>query len=981
MKKQPDFWLNFADVFVLWSLAVAQPLYSLLASQPEFFVARGAGFWAIAGFVVTLSLLLPLLLFGLEVALSAGRVSKVPHFLIVAGLTGLLLYPPLKRAFQLGSLRYFAAALLVGIILSALYLNFRRRALSMVVLLPVVLIFPLIFLLSPSIRSLLRSDEELASFPKVSADAPVVLVVFDEFPVVSLMKENQELDVGRYPNFAALAREATWYRNASAVAESTAHALPAILDGCYPDPDARRPATAVGHPDSLFTLLGGSYRFNVIENTTRVCPDKLRTRLPVRGNRITSWFSDLTVLYLHIVAPTRISSRLPDVSHSWKDYGAVVPLSDSDDPKYVFEEFLKRIEPSDSTLNFVHIRLPHFPWSYLPDGKRCCKPEMTVRGTVGTNDVGEDPSRWADDNWAVTQGYQRHLLQVGMADWLIGRLVARLKEQGIYDESLIVITADHGTSFRLGDSRRALTSGNYVDIIAVPLFIKKPYQTAGAVDDRNVEAVDILPTITDILKIQLPWKVDGVSALGKAPDRPIKQVIPDYRGRQVFDGRLKAKADAVRRQVELFGSGDWRGVFRIGLPPQMVEKRASEFAVSSTLPIEYEIAEEPFFQDFDPDADRVRTLISGELARPLPSHFVPAKLVISANDRIVAFTESYRDGDKERFAAMTSDSDFVRGPNLVEVFVLSGTPETPVLERLRKRAEPPYQLGTKLSFGRDGNGVRYLARGWSFPEKNVRWNDGPEAEIVLPMAKPQGVVLLQADVAGFLRAGKVARQQVRILIDGEKVGEWSLRHSDFREESLILQPEVFKKQDRLVLRFEAPDAVSPLAIGVAKDVRRLGFALRSLTLSDGKGLGVYKWGDKLRFGVGGNCAPYRRSGWSAPEEGINWNDGTQAEVQLPLPAPKGLVVLEIFAKPFVVPGKVNQQRLRILINGQVAGEKILTRPDFQDIVFEIPAGLVTGGLALVTLETPDAAAPQQIGTSADQRRLAIAVRTLCFRLK
>jgi len=209
-----------------------------------------------------------------------------------------------------------------------------------------------------------------------------------------------------------------------------------------------------------------------------------------------------------------------------------------------------------------------------------------------------------------------------------------------------------------------------------------------------------------------------------------------------------------------------------------------------------------------------------------------------------------------------------------------------------------------------------------------------------------------------------------------------VRHSDFAREALLLPPEVFKNQDRVVLTFETPDAVSPFVLGVARDVRRLAFALRSLTLSAADASGFYKWGETLDFGSGGNSLPYRLGGWSGPEAGISWNDGTKAELAFPMLPPKGPVVMELFAKPFLVDGKVDRQRLRVLVNGQPAGEITLIKPDFQEIVVEIPANLFgASGAAALSLETPDAASPREIGAGPDQRRLAIAVKTLKLRMK
>ena len=70
--------------------------------------------------------------------------------------------------------------------------------------------------------------------------------------------------------------------------------------------------------------------------------------------------------------------------------------------------------------------------------------------------------RWVDDEWPVLQEYRRHLTQVRYVDTLLGRLLDRLKAQGLYDRSLVVVTGDHGVSFRPGVPSRDSTTRPYL---------------------------------------------------------------------------------------------------------------------------------------------------------------------------------------------------------------------------------------------------------------------------------------------------------------------------------------------------------------------------------------------------------------------------------------------------------------------------------------------------------------------------------------
>src|SRR3954469_24811309 len=91
----------------------------------------------------------------------------------------------------------------------------------------------------------------LCAAPAYAArDTPVVLVVFDAFRVTLLEDADGNIDATRFPNIAALAGQATWYRNATTAHENTIFSVPAILDGRAPQPGTH--PTLDSHPNNLF---------------------------------------------------------------------------------------------------------------------------------------------------------------------------------------------------------------------------------------------------------------------------------------------------------------------------------------------------------------------------------------------------------------------------------------------------------------------------------------------------------------------------------------------------------------------------------------------------------------------------------------------------------------------------------------------------------------------------------------------------------
>ena len=194
------------------------------------------------------------------------------------------------------------------------------------------------------------------------------------------------------------------------------------------------------------------------------------------------------------------------------------------------------------------------PFEYVPSGRRYSAPDYQ-----GHREGGEGLFRRSDP-WLPLVLHQRHLLQVGLVDRFVGRLLDRLKAQGIYDEALIIITADHGVSFQHGLPRRTSTDGTRGAVMLVPLIIKLPNQVAGFISDRNVETVDIVPTIASVLSTRVPYDVDGRSLLAAQTERTEKVFVQRNRIRVIVESRrgvTSAGGSVSRTAGRTSGSRSW----------------------------------------------------------------------------------------------------------------------------------------------------------------------------------------------------------------------------------------------------------------------------------------------------------------------------------------------------------------------------------------------------------------------------------------
>jgi hypothetical protein len=839
-----DLALNSIDILTLTAFAVVQPLFGLLGRSAGFFLAHRSqpvDFLALVLFVYAIPAGIPILIEWL-VALAKPKALAPLHRVVLALL---LTIDALRVARRTGlpGVVSLLIAIGAGIFLAVLYMRIRTWWRSLIWVSPAVVVFPaLLLFFSPASTFVLPSSGPPAAGSRVGNPVPIVMIVFDEFPLASLMDADGQIDRASYPNFAELAREGTWYRNATTAGESTLLALPAILSGRYPDPKHLRLPDADAFPNNLFTLLSSAYRMNVTENDTRLCPEQLCAEEPPPAiPRIANLLEDAAVLSLYTILPADFTGPLPDVTQSWGHFRKGSPehptvamwmkfgeLTDWHDRPRRFREFVASIRPSAwPTLNFLHVLLPHAPWTLLPSGQEYAPPEAKIRGLVGINDRGADPNHWTGDAWAAAQSYQRHLLQVEFVDRLVGSLVTRLRDTGLYDSTLLVITADHGTSFLPSDSRRGVTGTNHADLMAIPLFIKYPHQERAGIDDRNAENVDILPTALEVLKLKTTYRPEGVSLLGQPPAaRRVKTVASD-KVTFAFSPGMDALLASVRRKIEMFGGAGRYDVYRLGDRYGWIGKTVPA-ATPEERGIACQLDRGAYYWNVDLTAPTVLTDITGHLDRPQAG--APAELAVAVNGTIRTITESYRDGDQERFAALVPEDALRRGRNDIAVFLVRGASQLGLIPRAATKG---YAWGTLLSFGRDGSALPYYGIGWSTPEEGITWSDGHLASLYLPAPPPRGDVTLTARLSAFAAPGKLDRQRIRVLANHHEVAQWTA-NQEFGDYTATIP-----KQDLdaavLEIAFDLPEAACPVEIGAGADSRTLGVAVSSIKLDQQEG--------------------------------------------------------------------------------------------------------------------------------------------------
>jgi hypothetical protein len=342
------------------------------------------------------------------------------------------------------------------------------------------------------------------------------------------------------------------------------------------------------------------------------------------------------------------------------------------------QKFLASIGPSSKPqLDYAHIELPHQPWQFISTLQR-----YEVAGTFSVVFYGKA---------AATLARTRHLLQVQATDTALGDVMAKLKESGAYDDSLIVVTADHGAAFTDGLPNRTVVEGNYPQIMWTPLFIKYPGQRAGKVDDRPAQSVDVLPTVADVLGAEIPWEVDGSSLLGPVkPEFPRRMYQYPIATEQVanapsvtsdrpyltFDGRAGFE-EVLKGRAAVPGGDPALRIYRVGPYGGLVGKSPDPY-VGASFPGGLAIRDLEKFDDVDKSAPVVDWVDNDGFIGPITGS---PWVAIAVNGRVAMVTPTEPLKDKGAHLEFLVPPELLHdGKNSVSAYVVSGTAKKPVLQ-------------------------------------------------------------------------------------------------------------------------------------------------------------------------------------------------------------------------------------------------------------------------------------------------------------
>jgi arylsulfatase A-like enzyme len=218
-------------------------------------------------------------------------------------------------------------------------------------------------------------------------------------------------------------------------------------------------------------------------------------------------------------------------------------------------------EPATPFLLYVHVTDPHFP--YVPPARAAraflrAPPSPAQMDALadrlrelhnGRDRWGSRPAPVASADVALARSLYDG--EIRFADEYFGRLLDLLRARALLDDSVVVLTSDHGEEFM---EHGGVGHGQTLhrEVVHVPMLVRMPGGAGGGGHvDRLVRLTDVLPTVLDAVGIPTPTGLDGVSWLAPQPpaasvEAPAMLLLGPFDQQAVIAGRWKAIRDFTR---------------------------------------------------------------------------------------------------------------------------------------------------------------------------------------------------------------------------------------------------------------------------------------------------------------------------------------------------------------------------------------------------------------------------------------------------
>jgi len=371
---------------------------------------------------------------------------------------------------------------------------------------------------------------------KMNKKPNVILITIDALRADHLgfmgYKENISLNIDK------LAEESSVFTQAFSVSSLSSYSFPAILASTYPDkkPDVlisevlkkEGYITAAFHCNpflSAFFGYGKGWDFfeDIVPAESNIIKRKKTFSFFLNLFReiafstfpgIYYWIRYLGAKYLKIKIPgesslpVKFQVNAAYINRLIKDF--IYSIKNKEKPFFIWSHYLDVHEPYFSR----EFYFPDKNYSFLNDLRIQRFPQH-----LGLHQYEHKRALRRYMKKYLKQGTDCYDYGIEYMDYQIGELMRFFKKENVYDDSIIIITADHGDEF-LEHGGGSHLPKLYNEVLHVPLLIKIPGEGLKVIN-KKVSLIDLSPTICNLLGIKVDSSFKGENLFEKSDEKPI----------------------------------------------------------------------------------------------------------------------------------------------------------------------------------------------------------------------------------------------------------------------------------------------------------------------------------------------------------------------------------------------------------------------------------------------------------------------------
>ena len=373
-----------------------------------------------------------------------------------------------------------------------------------------------------------------ASIPAASSRPNLVLITVDAFRADRLPCSSRGRTLT--PNLFGLAQQSTCFEHAYTQGSHTSASFPALFLSMYADELGQGPFLMMGEERTALAemLRDQGYRTAALVGNNPFLQSRFGYGQGFETYSV-ALFDPFPGLFERINF-----SLLGDLLYQALYVGHLYLTGSRGSTKQILDQALAWLGQPDpaqagSFFLWIHLMNLHAPYGgrFLQSSIEFLDPgyQGRFRNSYAAQDAAVSASLSPRELLHIRTLYDAGLILV---DEQIGRLLQFLHQHGVFDQTLIIVTGDHGEC--LGEHQHFQHDEMWEEVIRVPLLIKLPGQTQARVLEENYRLLDVAPTVLDLLGAAPALEMQGQSFLASLRAGP-------EAGRPVFVTRTNPQAD------------------------------------------------------------------------------------------------------------------------------------------------------------------------------------------------------------------------------------------------------------------------------------------------------------------------------------------------------------------------------------------------------------------------------------------------------